>query len=804
MSAVPSATLRAICFCCAALLVPCATYAATYYVRKSGSDGAAGTSPATAWATLGRAVATAGAGDRVVVGAGTYSEQVTLATSGASGSPLQFAADTGGTETGDAGPVIIEGGTYGIYADSVSYVALSGFIIEFASADGVRLEGACTGWDLSGLTVRLHNGSGIALDGGPGPALLQNVSIRDCVLADNFGDGLSIVGNVYGVDCLRCVVYQNGSAGIAVGADTAVPGDLLLEANRIDNNWSNGIEVQAVTETVRIYNNVIYDNVDGIQVPLTAEGGAPLDLEIAFNTIAFNEDGVWIEATGSNTGVVLVSNVFYRNTRSAVDLKSGLGLICDFNCLWQNPYAGLVASGAADIVASPMLADPDGADDLRGGDWGADDDFRLRDGSPCVDAGNPVAGVLLDAAGNPRVLDVLGIDRNGSLEDVDIGAYELAATGFALAPASVRLPLLGVATVDLQASFMVAGVTRMWATMTFDPAKLAFGGAEGDEFDVAGVATPAPGTVVLELVLAAGGSNPQGVVLTAARMDWQALHDRGETAAVTLTQGAYATATTAPVLIEVAGVATTLAVNALPSISLVTPAGEQSGNVTLSYMLADADSDVQSVVFAYSQNGGTSWAPATLGPGGDGTTGLASTPGGMPHTIVWDSLADLGATDQTDIRVRLTPTDFEQGATASTGNFHVDNNQPPAIVIRAPYSAPLGHAEIPYQLFDAEGDPCSVVVAFRRLEAYGGPFQPATWSGLGEGTTGLAAGPAGVDHVFVWHAAADLVFDPYSAIIAELRFTPADIDPGDARISSPIVLVFLPSAVDRSLWSIYE
>lgn len=80
---------------------------ATYYVRKTGSDGAAGTSAGTAWLTIDKAANTVAAGDDVYVGAGVYREQVTMDTAGTSGNLIRFFADVDGSNTGDAGLVII-------------------------------------------------------------------------------------------------------------------------------------------------------------------------------------------------------------------------------------------------------------------------------------------------------------------------------------------------------------------------------------------------------------------------------------------------------------------------------------------------------------------------------------------------------------------------------------------------------------------------------------------------------------------------------------------------------------------------
>ena len=82
--------------------------ATDYYVRKSGSNGATGTSPAQAFRTIDKAADVAGAGDTVYVGAGTYTETVTPSNDGTAGSPITFIADTTGAETGDAGEVILQ------------------------------------------------------------------------------------------------------------------------------------------------------------------------------------------------------------------------------------------------------------------------------------------------------------------------------------------------------------------------------------------------------------------------------------------------------------------------------------------------------------------------------------------------------------------------------------------------------------------------------------------------------------------------------------------------------------------------
>lgn len=119
----------------------------TYYVRVSGSDTAAGTSPATAWRSLARAATGLASGATVHVGAGTYAERVVITASGSAGSPIRWIADRGGSHTGDAGDVIVDaaGAAEAFCIDRAAWVEISGFTIRGATAalsGGVRVTGS--------------------------------------------------------------------------------------------------------------------------------------------------------------------------------------------------------------------------------------------------------------------------------------------------------------------------------------------------------------------------------------------------------------------------------------------------------------------------------------------------------------------------------------------------------------------------------------------------------------------------------------------------------------------------------------
>lgn len=103
---------------------------ATYYVRQTGNDSNAGTSPATAWRTLGYAltktVSGPVGGDTIWVGAGEYRESITVTISPAS--ELLVLGDPTGANTGDAGEVFLTGMTAGNHYGGVTNtgIALNG------------------------------------------------------------------------------------------------------------------------------------------------------------------------------------------------------------------------------------------------------------------------------------------------------------------------------------------------------------------------------------------------------------------------------------------------------------------------------------------------------------------------------------------------------------------------------------------------------------------------------------------------------------------------------------------------------
>ena len=84
---------------------------ATYFVRTSGNDNNNGTAKTSAWATIGKALATAGTGDVVWIGAGTYTEDLTARIGLGLTLPV-LRGDVNGLQTGDAGIPLIDSSSF--------------------------------------------------------------------------------------------------------------------------------------------------------------------------------------------------------------------------------------------------------------------------------------------------------------------------------------------------------------------------------------------------------------------------------------------------------------------------------------------------------------------------------------------------------------------------------------------------------------------------------------------------------------------------------------------------------------------
>ncbi|HOY66071.1 MAG TPA: hypothetical protein PLP29_04230 [Candidatus Ozemobacteraceae bacterium] len=186
----------------------------------------------------------------------------------------------------------------------------------------------------------------------------------------------------------------------------------------------------------------------------------------------------------------------------------------------------------------------------------------------------------------------------------------------------------------------------------------------------------------------------------------------------------------------------TVSNNLAPVVSAVTRTGG-SGNITVSYTLADGNDNACSVLFYYSIDSGTNY---TLSNNVTGvTTNL--TPG-AGKILTWNSAADIG-TDLATVRVRVVANDGTvSGAPGDSAIFSVSNNQAP-VVSNLRTTGNAGDITLTYDLSDGNGNPASISVRYSTDN--GVTYLPAT-SLLGQ-TTSIAPG---TNKSVIWNSASNI------------------------------------------------
>ncbi len=283
--------------------------------------------------------------------------------------------------------------------------------------------------------------------------------------------------NANGIHVLDGNVQHNRSFG-NTGAGILRDGynaDVTIDGNSVYGN-SVGIELSSVPySSTSVTSNIVYDNANqGIYAHNMHQNSAN-SLSIVNNTVV-HDVGTAIRLADNGNGVVLVNNLISVNAGLGIEISGNVsGLVSDAN----NVY--LVFSGAsfgkylgnansADLAswrsvsgqdahsqsADPLFIDIDGADNLFGweqpdptsqfADFGSDDNFHIRGGSPMIDAGNDEYGTTRDADSRPRIDDLGTLNTGqGVYRFYDIGAYEFqGSSADATPPTIVGLAPIGM------------------------------------------------------------------------------------------------------------------------------------------------------------------------------------------------------------------------------------------------------------------------------------------------------------------------------------------------------------------------
>ena len=270
-----------------------------------------------------------------------------------------------------------------------------------------------------------HNNSGFK-EGDPGVATyhegvtmegIDGFTIRGCRVYQNYMEGLNVKrGGRNGV-IENCVLYANGLINIyEEGAS-----NIEIRYNRIyDCTYNAGIEFGLETSTygndnITVHHNLFWGNSGGVS--FWAAGGITAqtsNIRIHNNTFCNNEFGVhWKSgATNHYSGTnSITDNIFWQSRSTNYGIKDdttgdqGISRTSvGFNVFQQGANTDTTGTNAR-VVTDPGLANASA------------NDFHLRSGSPCIDAGTNV-GLVKDYDGTAI--------PQGSAPD--IGAYEYVST----------------------------------------------------------------------------------------------------------------------------------------------------------------------------------------------------------------------------------------------------------------------------------------------------------------------------------------------------------------------------------------
>ena len=300
---------------------------------------------------------------------------------------------SGGSDNRVQNCVVHDNGDRGVVAASSSTLVLTGnricnHISSAGPRHGIDLSYNCNAAQITGNIVTNNYGQGIRVYSCASPVLQDNV------VAYSGQEG------VYLQSCSSASVVNHTICQNAGGVHGYYSPLLALTGNRIYSN--NGYGIYAENGALNGSGNLIYANT-GTGLTLLSSPSSTIE-----NNTFYRNTTVNLRLTGSHGSVRVANNILSSSGTAQTCIQFdtiGTSWLADYNDYfvtngavlwnWKGPRYSLAAlqnySGMErhSIDLDPLFADPDGADNQLGGNFGTDDNFHLAANSPALDAGDP-------------------------------------------------------------------------------------------------------------------------------------------------------------------------------------------------------------------------------------------------------------------------------------------------------------------------------------------------------------------------------------------------------------------------------
>jgi parallel beta-helix repeat protein len=390
--------------------------AQTFYVAPNGKDSNPG-SETQPWATIQKATRTLTAGQTVLIKNGTYRAGIYIDTSGTPGKPITYKAFPG------AQPVFVDSTPFieGLIIQGASYIRIEGLSLEYTApgaqaANGERYEnGIGIVSFIQGSTVRLPHHIGIfhnRVHGFPGGGIFSFLA-----------DYVTMEGNTVWENA-RWSFYDNSglSSGGSVAFDQAAGFHNIIRANTVFKN--ENLVPDKYTHRISDGNCIIIDDnrqtqhkrADTLQFPVykpttlvennicSGNGGRGVhvyssdNVLVRHNTLYRNQDSASPHISGELTAGDASNVRFVNNIVSTFAGKPATVTDNASNIVFErNLYFGttnIPNKSSSDLIGDPLFEAP--SSNLNAYD------FRLKSGSPAIDAALASAAPQTDVGGKPR------------------------------------------------------------------------------------------------------------------------------------------------------------------------------------------------------------------------------------------------------------------------------------------------------------------------------------------------------------------------------------------------------------------